>query len=201
VGSLAAGLVVAAVVISTGCVGSPAVIRAAPPPIFRGVVHVRPTPVAARVAAAAERAVSRPRTPPPDSASLVARSLREGGLRFGTDGSVGAILAYMRSRHDPAPLRQTRPGDVVFFRGDEGDCGAHMGIVVAVDPGGRVTFVESRAGRVRRSYLHPRRVLARRDEAGVLLNTFLRFKLIDDPPSTRYFAGDLLCAVYRPRAR
>src|SRR5207247_1258186 len=39
----------------------------------------------------------------------------------------------------------------------------------------------------------------RRDAQGRVRNTFLRPKRPDDPPQARYFAGDMLCAVVRPR--
>jgi hypothetical protein len=71
-------------------------------------------------------------------------------------------------------------------------------LVDLVDSGGRIIFREWRAGSARRSYVHPGQPRTRRQGA-LVLNTFLRIKLPDDPPATRYFAGELLCAVVRPQ--
>jgi len=37
----------------------------------------------------------------------------------------------------------------------------------------------------------------RRDDKGRILNTFLRPKRMEDPAETVYFAGEMLCAVFR----
>lgn len=132
--------------------------------------------------------------------ALVEKSLRGRGLRFGTDGTPQALYQYVRRSHRLVPPATAAPGDVVFFDTSDGGrhgCATHAGVVDAVDPGGRIRFVEARGGRTRRSYLHPGRTLARRDESGLVLNSFLREKRIDDPPDARYFAGEMLCAVGR----
>jgi len=50
-----------------------------------------------------------------------------------------------------------------------------------------------------RSYVDPRQPPTTRRDGALILNTFLRVKLPDDPPSTHYFAGELLCSVVRPQ--
>src|SRR4051794_7720279 len=74
----------------------------------------------------------------PNSAAPIERALHARGLRFGTDGSVGALYAYMRDVHKAVTPAKARPGDVVFFDVDaEGlGCGNHVGLVEAVDPDG-----------------------------------------------------------------
>jgi hypothetical protein len=138
--------------------------------------------------------------PDASPAAMIERSLHQRGLRFGTDGSVGALYAYLANREDPIAPEQARPGDVIFFdlRSDGGGCGNHVGLVERRDANGRITFREWRAGSQRQSYVHPRHPRARRDESGRVLNTFLRIKQPDDPADALYFAGEMLCAVFRP---
>jgi hypothetical protein len=62
---------------------------------------------------------------------------------------------------------------------------------------GRITFVEVRDGRARRSFVDPVRPSERRSAGGEILNSFLRPIRIDDPPGARYFAGEMLCGVAR----
>jgi hypothetical protein len=133
--------------------------------------------------------------------ALVERALHERGFRFGTDGSVGALRGYLADNGRPVPPAQARAGDVVFFDLGAGGCQDHVGLAESVDPDGRITFREARDGQVRTSYLHAGEPCARRDSQGRILNTFLRPKRPDDPPATRYFAGELLCAVLRLERR
>jgi hypothetical protein len=136
-----------------------------------------------------------------ESALLVERSLHAEGLRFGTDGSVRALWGYMRTAHEVVSPTEARAGDIVFFdtHGTEEflDCADHAGIVESVDGEGRLTFVEARGGEVRHSFVDPRRPTDRRDQSGQILNSFLRPKLVSDPPEARYFAGEMLCGVTR----
>ena len=130
---------------------------------------------------------------------VVERSLHERGIRFGTDGAPGSLYQFLYAQYPEVPANQARPGDVLFFdMGDGSGCGGHTGLVDLVDSGGRLMFREWRDGSAHRSYLHPGQPRTRRDGA-LILNTFLRVKLPDDPPSTRYFAGELLCSVVRPQ--
>ncbi len=134
---------------------------------------------------------------------MVETALVSRGLRFGTDGSVGALRAYLANAHAPVPLASARAGDVLFFnlaRGRDGctDRGPdHVGLVEAVDGTGRVTFKEVRDGRVHKSLVHPGAPGARRDAQGRMLNSFLRAKQPGDPAGTAYFAGEMICAAYR----
>ena len=128
---------------------------------------------------------------------VVERSLHERGIRFGTDGTSGSLYQFLHAQYPEVPASEARPGDVLFF--DMGDgCGGHTGLVDLVDGGGRLMFREWRDGSARRSYVDPGQPHTRRDGA-LILNTFLRVKRPDDPPSTRYFAGELLCSVVRPQ--
>ena len=76
-----------------------------------------------------------------------------------------------------------------------------MALAEAVGPDGRITFVEARGGHVRRSVVDPGHPALRRDARGRITNSFLRPMAMDDPPGSRYFAGDMLCAVVRLVAR
>ena len=138
-----------------------------------------------------------------ESAALVERSLHEAGLRFGTDGSVRALWGYMRTSHEIVAASDARPGDVLFFdtRGTEEalDCADHAGIVETVDGDGRVGFVEARGGELRHSFVDPAHPTTRRGAHAQILNTFLRPKLVTDPPEARYFAGEMLCGIARAR--
>jgi len=130
---------------------------------------------------------------------VVERSLHERGIRFGTDGTPGSLYQFLHTQHPEVPASEARPGDVLFFdMGDGSGCGGHTGLVDLVDNNGRLMFREWRDGSARRSYVNPGQPHTRRDGA-LILNTFLRVKLPDDPPSTHYFAGELLCSVVRPQ--
>jgi hypothetical protein len=138
-----------------------------------------------------------------ESAALVERALHEAGLRFGTDGSVRALWGYVRTSQEVVSAADARPGDLLFFdvrgTGDAPDCADHAGIVESVDGDGRIAFVEARGGEVRHSFVDPAHPTTRRGEHAQILNTFLRAKLVSDPPEARYFAGEMLCGVARVR--
>jgi hypothetical protein len=157
---------------------------------------------AGSVATAAEREARRgARTGTNESAAFVERALHDAGLRFGTDGSTRALWGYLRTAHRLVGPREARRGDVVFFdtRGvaDVPQCADEAGIVESVSPDGRITFMEAREGRVRRSFVDPFRPTDRRNAQGEILNSFLRSIRIDDPPGSRYFAGEMLCGIAR----
>jgi hypothetical protein len=78
-------------------------------------------------------------------------------------------------------------------------CADHAGIVESVDGQGRLGFVEARGGQVRHSFVDPSHPNTRRGESAQILNTFLRPKLVNDPPEARYFAGEMLCGIARVR--
>jgi hypothetical protein len=143
--------------------------------------------------------------PHDEGAAFVARALRDTGLRFGTDGSTRALWEYLRLTHETVAPSRARPGDVLFFDtragGAEPDCDDttdHAGIVETVEPDGRIIFVEARGGQVRRSAVDPAHPTVRRNAHGEIANSFLRAKLVADPPDARYFAGEMLCGIARP---
>jgi hypothetical protein len=139
-----------------------------------------------------------PRGSPPEL-RFVERALHRRGLRFGTDGTFGSLLSYLEWSHQLVPAEHTRRGDVVFFDIEGRRCADHAGVVESVDDSGRIAFRESRGGAQRLSYVHPQLRAARRSVDGRILNSFLRARRPDDPPGARYFAGEMLCAVGRPR--
>ncbi len=176
-----------------------------------GAAPRRPV-AAARARRTKEPPVPPPTTPPSDlapiatatpevlrPAAMVESALHRRGVRFGTDGTVDSLLAYLRHEHALVPLHTARPGDVLFFRIYEETCADHAGVVESVDATGRITFQEVRAGAVRTSYVHPSSPASRRGFDGRINNSFLRPRRTDDPPVARYFAGEMLCAVGRIR--
>lgn len=144
-----------------------------------------------RSAMVSPRGKSAPSTPGP-----VEESLRARGVRVGTEGSAPALFAFVRERFPEVALEHTVRGDLLFFDLGTG-CGDHAGLVETVEPSGRIGFRERRDGSTRHSYVTPRTPHTRRDGKGRVLNTFLRPKRMDDEPGTRYFAGDMLCAIFR----
>jgi hypothetical protein len=192
----ALSLLVLVALLATGCANDGPRIRRVAPWVFRSARHVgvgtgRPAPPA--------------RPAGDENAALVVGQIQAAGYRFGTDGSPGALWGYMRTSHRLIDPDEARPGDVLFFdtrrRADQGppSCADRVALVEAIEDGGRINFVELRDGHYQRGYLHPRFPLARRDEWGRVINTFLRAKHIDDPQGTRYFAGEMLCGVARIR--
>jgi hypothetical protein len=172
--------------LGAGC-GAPARTWSFPTRVFRST-----SSGAARATRARNLRPSPHATP---AAALIERALHQRGLRFGTDGTLGALHGYLREHGRSVPPARARPGDVLFF--DLGDgCGGHAGLVDSVDPDGRITFREAREG-VRKSFADAGEPTSRRDSRGRVLNTFLRPKHPDDPPDARYYAGDMLCAVLR----
>lgn len=173
--------------------------------------HTRTRRLPARVIAAhveaappTVRPVARPAARRDEGAVFVERSLRDTGLRFGTDGSTRALWEYLRLSHQTVAPTRARAGDVLFFdtrparwAPDCDDDTNHAGIVEEVEPDGRIIFVETRGGQLRRSVVDPVHPTMRRNDRGELANTFLRAKLVADPPDARYFAGEMLCGVAR----
>ena len=107
-----------------------------------------------------------------EGAEFVARSLRDGGLRFGTDGSTRALWGYLRLTHDRWRRRGRPPGRRVVLR--HARHGRRPGLRRRhrsrrhrreVEPDGRIVFVEARGGQVRRSVVDPTRPTLRRNAA------------------------------------
>jgi len=158
----------------------------------------------ARVFAAARADIARAARPDDEGAAFVARALRDGGLRFGTDGSTRALWEYLRLAHGTVAPAEAHAGDVLFFDTRAGDAAPdcddvtdHAGIVEGVEPDGRILFVEARGGELRRSAVDPSHPTLRRNARGDIANSFLRAKQVSDPPNARYFAGEMLCGVAR----
>jgi len=131
-----------------------------------------------------------------NAATLVEESLHARGIRFGTDGSVPALFAFVRGQFPQVQAEQAHGGDVLFFDLGSG-CGMHTGVVETAESMGRIGFREWRDGSYRHSFVTPRDPTLRRDGKGRILNTFLRPKRMEDPAETAYFAGEMLCAVFR----
>jgi hypothetical protein len=129
---------------------------------------------------------------------VVQQALQADGHRFSGDGSAAAVFDYIKTQHQFVPVSPVRPGDVLFFSLG-GDCPQHAAWVDAVEDSGRIAFRESRYGMNRLSYLYPDAPGERRAPDGRILNSFLRARRPEDPPGTRYYAGELLCAVGRVR--
>ena len=180
-----------------GC-GSPLHLWGRPPVVFRASgKDVRPRrPAHPRGRAVAGARPSPPERPHGGPAGLVEHALHERGITFGTDGSLGSLYEYLRDHHRPVAPSQALAGDVLFFDMADG-CPGHVGLVESVDPDGRLIFRERRGAELLRSYADPGQPTARRDGHGRVRNTFLRPRLPDDPPSYRYYAGEMLCAVIR----
>jgi len=141
-----------------------------------------------------------------EASDFVVAALQGAGLRFGTDGTVRSLWQYLRSAHRSVSPTSARPGDIVLFRvtpGDAGDplpCDApdRVGIISAVDPQGKIGFVEARDGRKLTSYVDPAHPNLRRDPEGRILNSFLRPVRAGDPFPQPLLAGETLCAISRP---
>jgi hypothetical protein len=183
-----------ALAVSSGC--APPLHFFAPRVVFRAPPRPRARPRPPAAPATVPLTTSATTTAGP--AGLVERSLHERGLTFGTDGSVASLYELLNDSQTPVAPSQAQPGDVVFFDLGAG-CGGHVGLVEAVDREGRIAFRERRAGEVLRSYADPGQPTARRDAQGRIRNSFLRPRRPEDPPSYRYFAGEMLCEVIRVR--
>jgi hypothetical protein len=72
-----------------------------------------------------------------------------------------------------------------------GDGGPREGVVERVGDAGEVWFRYRRGGREGRGVLNLLRPNLRRAE-GRVLNSYIRVRRRDDPPDTRYLAGELL---------
>jgi hypothetical protein len=161
----------------------------------------RPHRIHAPIAAGAH---VRAAPPQDEGAAFVAHALRDGGMRFGTDGSTRSLWGYLRNTHGTVAAARAQAGDVLFFdeRAGDGapDCDDrtdHAGVVESVESDGRIIFVEARGGQVRRSVVDPTHPSLRRNARGEIANTFLRTKRVADPPNARYFAGEMLCGIAR----
>jgi hypothetical protein len=175
-----------------GCASPRAQIRGVAPSVFEAARFEARHPVHAAKADQDGR---------DEGAAFVERALHEAGFRFGTDGTPRALWGYLRTSQRLVGAPDVRAGDIVFFDTRGGSpapvCADRTGIVESVAADGRISFVEARGGRVRRGYADPAHPTRRRGPGGEILNSFLRPIRIDDPPETRYFAGEMLCGIAR----
>ena len=183
-------LVLALAGASVACSGPSSHVRHIPPAQVRGTISVSKTESPRSAATHSKRS----------AAGLVEESLHARGIRFGTDGSMPALFAFVQGDFARIPPDQARDGDVIFFDTGTG-CSDHAGVVESAEASGRIGFREWRGGSVRHSFATPKSPWDRRDAQGKILNTFLRPKHMEDPAETRYFAGEMVCAAFRIEAR
>jgi hypothetical protein len=115
--------------------------------------------------------------------------------------SVASIHGEGVTLHHQRP----QPGDLVLFdnTADQNqnqkadDLFTEAGVVVQVD-GGRVKFVFLRGGRACLGILSLRQPHRRRLRGLEIENSYLRIIHADDPPRTRYLAGQLLAGFATP---
>jgi len=91
--------------------------------------------------------------------------------------------------------RLPRLGDLVLFEGTGARRGgpSHVAVVVGVGHDGTLEVIGWRRGVVRRDRVNPIHPSSRRLD-GRIVNSFVRVIRRDDPPGTRYLAGELLDA-------
>jgi hypothetical protein len=138
---------------------------------------------------------SQAQRPKKNAAALVETALHARGIRFGTDGSVTSLFNFVRGHFVQVSPEFAQSGDVLFFNLGDG-CGRHVGLVETNESSGRIGFREWRDDSSRHSFVTPPKPYLRRDDSGRIMNTFLRPKRMGDPPTTPYFAGEMLCGVF-----
>ena len=114
------------------------------------------------------------------------------------------LLAHVKAQGSFSSDGKPRPGDLVFFRATELDSDPESrhptlaGVVERVDSSGTVHFLSALGDTVDRSVLDPSRKDLRRDQRrGRVINSYLRVRGANDPPETRYLAGQLMLGFGR----
>jgi hypothetical protein len=98
------------------------------------------------------------------------------------------------------PTQPAERGDLLVFDGAVSDDPADLvGIVIARDERNVTEFLYLGNGVIRRGFVDASRPNVKRDEAGAVVNTFLRTGRRWPPRGTRYLAGELLAHVIRAR--
>ncbi|HTL35811.1 MAG TPA: hypothetical protein VL326_21925 [Kofleriaceae bacterium] len=118
------------------------------------------------------------------------------------DGTDGPSLVTWAAAADKLAARDAvpNPGDVlVFDRAVSGNESDLVALVIGRDARGVTEFLYAGGGVIRRGFCDPSRASIRRDENGVVVNTFLRHGKLWPPKGTRYLAGELLSHVIRSR--
>jgi hypothetical protein len=92
------------------------------------------------------------------------------------------------------------PGDVlVFDRTLSDDPSDLIALAIARDARGVIEFAYAGGGVIRRGFYDPLRPRTRRDDAGAIVNTFLRHTKRMPPKGTKYLASELLSHVIHLR--
>ena len=120
-------------------------------------------------------------------ATVVTTAESERGLPAPDAQSWAQTVLYRAHAHTSRALPAPRKGDLVIF--DDGKTG-----VVIDKKGELVRFLYVKAGAVREGVLSMERPDRRRDAQGRLLNSYVRARREDDPPGTRYLAGECVAA-------
>jgi len=134
------------------------------------------------------------------AAAFVREILAAAGVTLAPPGAGAGALARLRAGLGArgAVYRDHLPwaGDLVFLRGTVAGAGAaptHVAVVVEVALDGTVSALGWRDGAPRRDRLNPYHPTRRRLD-GRIVNSYVRTIRPDDPPGTRYLAGELLDA-------
>jgi hypothetical protein len=125
------------------------------------------------VGAALDPALTRVRT----GRDLVALARRRGALDAASQPLLGDLVVF----------------DAVVAR----EPASQVGVVVSTDSNGTIEFVYLARGVVRRGWVNPIHREHSRDDAGRVLNTFLRHSDGRDPRGTRYLSGELFATFIR----
>src|SRR5215468_2216319 len=120
-------------------------------------------------------------------AGVVTTAESERGLPAPDAQSWAQTVLYRAHAHTSRALPAPRKGDLVIF--DDGKTG-----VVIDKKGELVRFLYVKAGAVREGVLSTERPDRRRDAQGRLLNSYVRARRENDPPGTRYLAGECVTA-------
>lgn len=107
------------------------------------------------------------------------------------------LLAWAEHAQRLAPPTDVAmPGDLLVFDHVDSDDEADLvAVVIARDARGVTEFLYLGGGVIRRGFVNPDRPARRRDETGLVLNTFLRNGRRWPPKGTHYLAGELLAHV------
>jgi hypothetical protein len=182
-------------------------------PAWAGRTEARATaPPAAPPASRPVRAVGRPprRAPAEPWRAVVAQRGRElvgkpfsGDEPAATEALLAAVFGEGRAWRLPAlvPRRAAaRPGDLVLFFARR-PAPAKVGVLLACD-GPRLVFLHLRGGKAQLGWLHLGQPHRRRlPGQTAVANSYVRIKRPEDPPSTRYLAGQLLAGFAAPPPR
>ena len=124
------------------------------------------------------------------------------GLQLGlhVEGTDGASLVTWAEGADKLAARDAipNPGDVLVFDHIVSDQPSDaIALVIGRDTRGVTEFLYAGDGVIRRGFCDPSRATIRRNENGVVVNTFMRHGKLWPPKGTRYLSGELLSHVIR----